>query len=107
MGGRRAHTLREAVCCDVRPISGGGADGSRARHRNWSDAGMTPKPARFVTVLALPLVLLVFATPARSQEEHPTFAKVGAYVGVSGLLDFTLDGLSFDGTSYYKQVDGE
>ena len=68
---------------------------------------MTPKPARFVTVLALPLVLLVFATPARSQEEHPTFAKVGAYVGVSGLLDFTLDGLSFDGTSYYKQVDGE
>lgn len=63
-------------------------------------------PARFVSILALPLVLLTLATPAWSQE-HSGFAKEGGYAGVAGLLDFTLDGLTFDGSSYYQKVNGE
>jgi hypothetical protein len=66
----------------------------------------TRLPARIFTVLIVPLFLLAFAAPARSQERS-TFAKEGAYVGVSGLLDFALDGLTFDGASYYRREDGD
>jgi hypothetical protein len=61
-------------------------------------------PARFA--LALPLFLLALAAPASGQE-RPAFAKEGTYVGVSGLPEFTLDGLTFDGSSYYKKEGGE
>jgi hypothetical protein len=63
-------------------------------------------PARFVSILALPLFLLALATPAWSQERSG-FAKEGGFVGVSGVLDFTLDGDTFDGQSIYKRVNGE
>jgi hypothetical protein len=63
-------------------------------------------PARFITLLGLPLFLLALALPAWSQE-RPGFAKEGVYVGVSGLRDFTLNGETFDGLTYYKKIGGE
>lgn len=50
--------------------------------------------------------LLALAPAARCQETSG-FAKNGFYVGATGVPDFTLDGVTFDGSSYYKQVDGE
>ncbi len=63
-------------------------------------------PARFVGVLALPVFVLALATPASSQE-RPSFAKEGAFAGVSGLPEFTLDGLTFDGASIYRREGAE
>jgi hypothetical protein len=65
-----------------------------------------PTAAQFVKALAVPALLLTLAAPAWSQEEPP-FAKTGVYVGASNVFDFALDGLTFDGSSYYKQVDGD
>lgn len=50
--------------------------------------------------------MLATATPAWSQTE-PGYAREGAYVGIGGTLAFTLDGVSFDGKTAYKQVGGE
>src|SRR6266478_1680968 len=66
---------------------------------------MTRLPARLVK-LCLPLFLLALASPAWSQEQSRA-AKEGMYVGVSGQRGFTLDGLNFDGESYYQKIDGE
>ena len=63
-------------------------------------------PARLVKLLGVPLFLLALAAPAWSQEGS-SFAKQGIYVGVSGLPGFTLDGLTFDGSTYYQKVGGE
>ncbi|HWK10094.1 MAG TPA: outer membrane beta-barrel protein [Vicinamibacterales bacterium] len=59
--------------------------------------------ARFVTAVAI--CLLSVASTARSQE--PNFAKDGFYVGAAGAPNFTLDGVTFDGTSVYQKVDGD
>jgi opacity protein-like surface antigen len=67
---------------------------------------MTTSPAGLVKVLALPLFVLALSTPAWSQEA-PGAAKEGFYVGVSGQRGFTLDGVNFDGESYYKKIDGD
>ncbi len=52
------------------------------------------------------MLSLAFASPAWSQE-RPGVAKEGLFVGLSGAPDFTLDGLTFDGSAVYKKVDGE
>jgi hypothetical protein len=65
----------------------------------------TLMPARFVKGVSLFLFVLL-AAPAWSQERS-TFAKEGGYAGISGLLDFTLDGLTFDGASVYQKENGE
>jgi hypothetical protein len=57
-------------------------------------------------MVGLPLFLLALAQPAWSQERHG-FAKEGLYAGVSGLPGFTLDGLTFDGSTYYQKIGGE
>jgi hypothetical protein len=62
---------------------------------------------RFVRIAAVSFALVTLSTPAWSQEEKSGFAKEGGYVAVSGLLDFTLDGVTFDGASYYKEIDGD
>ena len=67
---------------------------------------MTFMPTRLVKPLGLPLLVLALATPAWSQEGSG-FAKQGMYVGVSGQPGFTLDGLTFDGSTYYQKVGGE
>jgi hypothetical protein len=66
----------------------------------------TLMPARFVKGVSLILFVLALAAPAWSQERS-TFAKEGGYAGISGLLDFTLDGLTFDGASVYQRENGE
>jgi hypothetical protein len=68
---------------------------------------MTPfRLTRLVTRLGLPFIFLALAAPAWSQEQ-PGFAKEGPYVGVSAVPGFTLDGLTFDGATYYKKENGE
>jgi Outer membrane protein beta-barrel domain len=62
--------------------------------------------ARLVQVALSSFFLLTCATPAFSQEQEG-FAKVGGYAGMSGVLDFTFDGVSFDGDTYYQRVGGE
>jgi Outer membrane protein beta-barrel domain len=61
--------------------------------------------ARFVT--AFVLCLLGIAPSAAWSQERSAFAKGGVYVGAAGVPDFTLDGLTFDGSTYYQKVGGE
>jgi hypothetical protein len=63
-----------------------------------------PGLARFL--VAVPLSVLALA-PAASAQEGSGFARNGLYVGASGVPDFTLDGLTFDGSSYYQKEGGE
>jgi hypothetical protein len=56
-------------------------------------------------VLAL-LVVGVVPLPAWSQDQQG-FAKVGGYVGGTFVPQFTLDGETFDGLTYYQQVGGD
>ena len=63
-------------------------------------------PARMVRGVVLVGFLLMLSAPARAQEQSG-FAKNGGYVGMSGILDFSFGGDTFDGESIYKQVDGD
>ncbi len=56
--------------------------------------------------MAITLSVLA-AAPAVRAQEVPGFAKNGVYVGVSTVPDFTLDGITFDGSSLYKEIGGE
>jgi hypothetical protein len=58
-------------------------------------------------VAAAAVMLAGLAAPAWSQEVRPPFDIEGGYVGFAGLLDFTLDGKTFDGETVYKEIDGE
>jgi len=54
------------------------------------------------------MTLCVLALPAAAwSQDQSGFARTGAFVAVSGVPDFTLDGLSFDGSSYYQEIDGD
>lgn len=61
---------------------------------------------RFVRLAAVAGALLTLSTPAWGQERSG-FAKEGGYVSVTGLLNFTFDGVTFDGSSFYQEVDGD
>ncbi len=62
--------------------------------------------ASFVT--AISLAMLSGASTAWCQEaENSGFAKTGPYIAVSAVPDFKLDGVTFDGLSAYKQIDGD
>jgi hypothetical protein len=71
------------------------------------------KPQRVPKVASLVLLLVSFAAPAWSQVEEVEspfpkgFAKEGGYVGFSALPNFTFDGVTFDGQTAYKEIDGE
>jgi hypothetical protein len=60
--------------------------------------------AHFVTAVTL---CLLAVAPAAWSQERSGFAKTGIYVGATGVPDFTLDGVTFDGSSYYQKVGGE
>jgi hypothetical protein len=62
--------------------------------------------SRILTFVAAALIVATMSTPAFGQE-HEGFAKEGGYVGVTGLLDFTFDGVTFDGESAYLEVGGD
>jgi hypothetical protein len=52
--------------------------------------------------------LCVFGlAPAAWSQEKADFPKNGPYVALSGVPGFTLDGLTFDGSSYYQKVGGD
>jgi len=58
--------------------------------------------------IALLALLIVFAVPlAAWSQEQQGFAKVGGYAGGSFLPAFTLDGETFNGLTYYKEIDGD
>jgi hypothetical protein len=56
-------------------------------------------------VLAL-LIVLIGPSAAWSQEQQG-FAKIGGYAGGSFVPQFTLDGETFDGLTYYREIDGD
>ena len=60
--------------------------------------------ARIVTLTAF--AFLAAAASALAQE-IPGYAKNGVYVGASAVPDFALDGVTFDGSSYYRQIGGD
>jgi Outer membrane protein beta-barrel domain len=60
--------------------------------------------ARFFT--ALGVCLLAFASTASAQE-LPGFASNGPFVGASNVPNFTFDGHTFDGSTYYRQIGGD
>jgi hypothetical protein len=68
---------------------------ARNTSSNWFNAA----------VLAL-LILCVVPMTASSQD-HQGFAKVGGYAGGSFVPQFTLDGETFDGFTYYQEIDGD
>jgi opacity protein-like surface antigen len=56
------------------------------------------------------LFLTAVTTPAWSQDDSGLpqgFAKQGGYVGFTGVPNFTFDGVTFDGETLYKEIDGE
>ncbi|HEX7779380.1 MAG TPA: hypothetical protein VF424_09090, partial [Vicinamibacterales bacterium] len=53
------------------------------------------------------LVLVGWTSPAWAQETRLPFDIEGGYVGFGGLINFTLDGKTFDGETVYKEVNGE
>jgi opacity protein-like surface antigen len=61
--------------------------------------------ARIGTIVVL--CLLAFATAAQSQERPSGFAKNGFYAGASTVPDFTFDGVTFDGSTIYKEIGGD
>lgn len=53
-------------------------------------------------------LLIVCAVPVAAwSQEQQGFAKVGGYAGGSFVPAFTLDGETFDGFTYYQEVDGD
>lgn len=65
----------------------------------------TPSNWLRTAVLAL-LIVCIVPSAARSQD-YQGFAKVGGYAGGSFVPAFTLDGETFDGFTYYQEIDGD
>lgn len=65
----------------------------------------TPSNSLRTTLLAL-LAVCVVPLPAWSQD-HQGFAKIGGYAGGTLVPQFTLDGETFDGLTYYQEVGGD
>jgi hypothetical protein len=61
---------------------------------------------RRARIVALILFLLALATPLQAQVRQG-YAKEGGFVAVTFVPGFTFDGVTFDGESGYKEVDGE
>jgi opacity protein-like surface antigen len=61
------------------------------------------------TLRALTITTLcVLALPAAAfSQEHSAYAKNGVFVAVSGVPNFTLDGLTFDGSTVYQRDDAD
>ena len=66
--------------------------------------GFHAMPVSFTRWMAPLLLGLAIATPAWSQTTGG-FAREGMYVGLAGMFDFTFDGVTFDGSTFYEAVD--
>jgi opacity protein-like surface antigen len=63
-------------------------------------------PVRCGTAVLALIIVCVVPLAAWSQDQEG-FAKVGGYAGGSFLPTFTLDGETFNGLTYYKEIDGD
>ena len=61
---------------------------------------------RFGTA-ALALAIVCVVPVAAWSQEQQGFAKVGGYVGGSFVPTFTFDGETFNGLTYYQEIDGD
>jgi hypothetical protein len=63
-------------------------------------------PSNLRTAVLALLIVGVTPFPAWSQEQQG-FAKIGGYAGGTFVPQFTLDGETFDGLTYYQEEDGD
>src|SRR4029078_8806434 len=101
--GVRLWTIADKLRAFLRVLQGKAAAAPELKSRGAMTSNMA---ARLVSAFGGSLILLSVAAPALSQERSG-FAKEGAYVGVSTQPAFTLDGVTFDGQTIYKEIDGE
>ena len=64
-------------------------------------------PSKWFGAAVLALVFVGVVPVAAWSQEQQGFAKVGGYAGGSFLPVFTLDGETFNGLTFYKEVDGD
>lgn len=63
-------------------------------------------PYRTARLVVATAALLLTLAPAVTAQDTTSFAKNGIYVGASEVPNFNLDGVTFDGSSYYRSVTG-
>ena len=68
---------------------------------------ITQTSTRRTTFVAGVLLLLTMAAPLHAQTRQAAYPKVGGFAGVTFVPGFTFDGVTFDGESGYKEIDGE
>jgi hypothetical protein len=64
-------------------------------------------PSNWFRTTALGLLIVCGVPLAAWSQDQQGFAKVGGYAGGSFVPNFTLDGDTFDGFTYYKEIDGD
>jgi hypothetical protein len=64
-------------------------------------------PSKWFEISALALTMVCAVPLAAWSQDQQGFAKVGGYAGGSFLPTFTLDGETFNGLTYYKEIDGD
>jgi opacity protein-like surface antigen len=64
-------------------------------------------PSNWFGTAALALLIVCGVPLAAWSQDQEGFAKVGGYAGGSFLPTFTLDGETFNGFTYYKEIDGD
>ena len=64
-------------------------------------------PSNWFKTVVLGLLIVCIVPAAAWSQDQQGFAKVGGYAGGSFVPMFTLDGETFDGFSYYQEIDGD
>ena len=64
-------------------------------------------PSNWCGTAVLALAIFSVVPPAAWGQEQQGFAKIGGYAGGSFVPGFTLDGDTFDGFTYYREIDGD
>jgi hypothetical protein len=64
-------------------------------------------PSNWLRTAVLALLIVCLVPLAAWSQEQQGFAKVGGYAGGSFMPQFTLDGETFDGLTYYQEIDGD
>jgi hypothetical protein len=52
-------------------------------------------------------VLVLLAAPPATAQPRPGFAKEGGFASVTVIPNFTFDGETFDGLTFYQEIDGD
>jgi len=61
----------------------------------------------FATAASMVFLGLALSSTASAQTDNTAFAKVGGFAGVTFVPQFTFDGITFDGRTGYKEIDGD